>query len=59
MIRENNEHKVLGFLVLVTSVVTDIVLGMGEILGATAQAVADLRDEKIEEDNFFEIVEGD
>lgn len=59
MIKENNEHKVLGFLVLVTSVATDIVLGVGEILGATAQAVADLRDEKIEEDNFFEIVEGD
>lgn len=59
MIRESNEHKVLGFLALVTSVATDVVLGIGEILGATAQAVADLRDEKIEEDNFYEIVEGE
>lgn len=59
MIKENDEHKVLGFLVLVTSVATDVVLGVGEILGATAQAVADLRDNKIEEDQFMKIVDGE
>lgn len=59
MIKENDEHKVLGFLALVASVATDVVLGVGEILGATAKAVADLRDEKVEEDLFMKIVEED
>jgi len=57
VIRENDEHKVLGFLALVASVATDIALGIGEILGATAEAIKDLQDDKVEEDLFMKIVE--
>lgn len=56
MIRENDEHRILGFLALVADVATDITLGIGEILGATAKAIADLKEEKIEEDQFFRTV---
>ena len=57
MIKESSEHKVLGFLALVTDVATDMTLGVAEIMGATAKAIKDLQDQKIEEDKFFKIVE--
>jgi len=57
VIKENGEHKVLGFLALVVDVATDMTLGVAEIMGATAKAVKDLQIQKIEEDKFFKIVE--